>query len=616
MDYNLEPDLINQINPELNSIQPDKVSLKIFRTKYKILLDNFRKTNDTEVLKRAAATSELIISLLDKMRINITEEESRLLLGDKYRELYFNAIHDFNNLYKITGDTKYLSKAFEYSEKSKVAGLLASTRELKASQFQIPPELGKLEARLKRDLGTLNAMISEETSKKVINEELISSLNERILKSTRSRDSLISVFSNQYPAYYSVKYNTEVADIESIPEIVGRNGNYVNYILSDTVLYVFIANRKHRNLISISVDSAFFAGIKQFRNLLSKPLPYDNAAASFASFQSKGFTLYKTLIDPIRPYLISDRLIISPDNILSYIPFETLIVNDSHHSNLQYNSLHYLQEDFDISYTYSATFMEESNDHKNTFSNNLVSFAPNYTDPIDVDSVLLSRQEEQGLLHDLPYARQEAEFVSALTDGVLYENSDAKESVFKNVSGEYDIIHLAMHTLLNDKDPMRSTLIFSPESDTLNDGYLKTFEVYGIPLKAKMVVLSSCNTGSGFLSTGEGILSLARGFIYSGSHSVVMSMWEIEDRSGTEIVKMFYKNLKKGYSKSGALRKSRIDYLKKSDMLRSHPYYWSSLIVYGNNAPLYYNRYLIAALTAILILIIVLVFHFKKRRYS
>ena len=113
------------------------------------------------------------------------------------------------------------------------------------------------------------------------------------------------------------------------------------------------------------------------------------------------------------------------------------------------------------------------------------------------------------------------------------------ESVYKTESGKYDIIHLAMHTVLNDKDPMHSTLIFSQGNDTIEDGFLKTYEVYGIPLKAKMVVLSSCNTGTGLLYSGEGILSLARGFIYSGSQSVVMSMWEIEDRSGTEIVKMF-----------------------------------------------------------------------------
>jgi CHAT domain-containing protein len=102
---------------------------------------------------------------------------------------------------------------------------------------------------------------------------------------------------------------------------------------------------------------------------------------------------------------------------------------------------------------------------------------------------------------------------------------------------------------------MHSTLIFSQDNDTIEDRYLKTYEVYGIPLKANMVVLSSCNTGAGMLYSGEGILSLARGFMYSGSESVVMSMWEIEDRSGTEIVKKFYDYLMKGNSKSIACEK-------------------------------------------------------------
>ena len=203
----------------------------------------------------------------------------------------------------------------------------------------------------------------------------------------------------------------------------------------------------------------------------------------------------------------------------------------------------------------------------------------------------MNRQAETGVLPDLPYARQEAEYISNITGGKLFENSEAKESVYKKESGKYDIIHLAMHTLLNDKDPMHSTLIFSQKNDSTEDGYLKTYEIYGIPLKAKMVVLSSCNTGTGLLFSGEGILSLARGFIYSGSQSVVMSMWEIEDKSGTEIVEMFYKNLKKGYSKSVALRKARITFLKNADQLRSHPYFWSTLVVYGNNTPLYYSKY-------------------------
>ena len=215
--------------------------------------------------------------------------------------------------------------------------------------------------------------------------------------------------------------------------------------------------------------------------------------------------------------------------------------------------------EFDISYTYSVTFMAESMKRERRFSNRLIAFAPSYTEPLDIGSVLMNRQIVNGVLPDLPYAKQEAEYVSSVTNGRLYENEQASETVYKNESGKYDIIHLAMHTILNDKDPMYSTLIFSSATDSTDDNYLKTYEVYSIPLLAKMVVLSSCNSGSGNLYSGEGILSLARGFMYSGSESVVMAMWEIEDRSGTEIVKSFYDNLKRGYSKSSSLRTGTIE---------------------------------------------------------
>jgi CHAT domain-containing protein len=440
---------------------------------------------------------------------------------------------------------------------------------------------------------------------------------ENLLETTRKRDSLILVFEKQYPGYYAIKYNTQVAGLKDIPEITGRNGNYINYVVSDTILYIFVANRKHQQLLAIPVDSSFYNNIRQFRNLLSMPLASDNARTAFEMYQSTGFELYKTLIDPVRKYLISDKILISPDNILSYLPFEILPTSPDSGERILYRELAYLMNDFDISYTYSATFMAESIKRDYSLGNMVIALAPSYDKPIDIQSVLMYRQAVMGKLNDLPYARQEAEYVSDITGGKLFLNDEARESVYKAESGKYDIIHLAMHTILNDKDPMHSTLIFSRENDTIEDGYLKTYEVYGIPLKAKMVVLSSCNTGRGLLYSGEGILSLARGFIYSGSQSVVMSMWEIEDRSGTEIVKMFYNNLKKGNSKSIALRKARIAYLKNADQLRSHPYFWSALVVYGNNTPLYYSKHLIiAAVTVVIIVVVSLLLYFRKRKYS
>ena len=346
------------------------------------------------------------------------------------------------------------------------------------------------------------------------------------------------------------------------------------------------------------------------------PSPADDTKRVLEDYQSTGYELYKILIYPTRQYLISDNLIVSPDNILSYLPFETIITSIKTENRNLYRKLAYLMNEYDISYTYSATFMAESVKNNYGLFNNTIAFAPRYSTPIDIQSVLMKRQTDSGILHDLPYARQEAEYVAHITGGKLFENDKANESVYKREAGKYDIIHLAMHTLVNDKDPMHSTLIFSQAKDSIDDGYLRTYEIYGIPLKAKMVVLSSCNSGTGLLYSGEGILSLARGFIYSGSQSVVMSMWEIEDRSGTEIVKKFYKYLKKGQSKSVSLRKARLDYLINSDQLRSHPYFWSALVVYGNNAPLYYSKKLVMVVSVVVILLTgALIFHFFKPRY-
>jgi CHAT domain-containing protein len=600
-------------NPEIASIEPVQWSISVLKAKYSILWDIYSKNKKNDYLLAASETSELIIALIEKVRINISEEDSRIVLGDKYGDSYLYAIRDFDLCYKKTGNKVFRNKAFEYSEKSKVAGLLASTRELKATQFHIPADIAELERRLKMDISFYEARISDENSKRSPDASLISEWKGFILNATQRRDSLITMFEKQYPEYYSIKYNTEVIKYEEIPDIAGRNTNYLNYVVSDTVLYIFLTNRKNMELVSVPIDSGFFNNIREFRNLLTFPL--DNAKSNFVQYTTVGSNLYKIVIEPVRKYLISNKLLISPDNILSYIPFEAIPVRPASGENIRYSDVPYLMKDFSISYTYSATLLAESLKKNYSLTNSLIAFAPVYMGSIDVDSLLKSRQVRTTTLHDLPFARLEAEFVTDLTGGKLFINNGAKESVFKSEAAKYDIIHLAMHTVLNDQYPMYSKMLFYQEKDSVEDGNLNTFEVYGVPLKAKMVILSSCNTGSGILHSGEGILSLARGFVYSGSQSVIMSMWEIEDRSGAEIMKSFYKYLKNGATKSNALRKARISYLKKADMLRSHPYFWSSLVIYGNNAPLYYSVKLVLIIGfAVLLIFTFLIIYYHKLR--
>jgi CHAT domain-containing protein len=605
------------INPSPDSLKANKIYLTVLRLKYQILWHTYSKSSDRPALEAAAATSELMISLIDKIRINISEEESRIILGDRYRDSYLHAIRDFELCYRNTGDRRYLEKAFEFTEKSKVAGLLAATRELNAIQFHIPPDVAELEKSLQREIGAYNSKISIENDKENPDNNQISLLKKELLQAIKVRDSLVITFEKNYPGYFTLKYNNRALTMSEVPSIAGRNTNYLNYVVSDSMLYIFLVNHKHQQLLSFRIDSLFMKNLKDFRFLLSDPAVSENARMKFNNYQRIGFDMFKTLIEPVHKYLISDNLLISPDNILSYLPFEALLTSEYQGDDILYRKLNYLMNDYSISYTYSATFMEEIVKRNYTKMKDLIAFAPVYTRAIDSDSLLMKRQSKGGILFDLPYARQEAEYVSGISHGTLYLNDQARESVFKAEAGKYNIIHLAMHTFLSDQNPMNSAMIFALSDDASEDGLLHTYEVYGIPLNARMVVLSSCNTGSGILSTGEGILSLARGFLYSGSRSVVMSMWEIEDKSGTDVVKMFYDHLKKGESKSEALKKARHDYLKSAGQMRSHPYFWSTLVVYGDNSPVFSGwKTLFPGICALVIIAASLLFYFLKRRYS
>jgi CHAT domain-containing protein/Tfp pilus assembly protein PilF len=604
-------------NPPVDSLKSDKTSLNLLRLKHKILWSIYTRSSDQNILEYTAKTSELMISLLDKMRSDISEEDSRLILGNRFREAYVNAIHDFALCYHNTGNPVFLEKAFEFAEKSKVAGLLAATRELNALQFNIPVTIADLEKSLQNKIGYYNSKISMEYDNGTPDIKQVSEYQGKLLTAIKTRDSLLLTFKKDYPGYYTLKYNTNVPTLKDIPAIIGRNNNYLNYVVSDSVLYIFLVNRKNIRMHSFSIDSAFFSKLHKFRTLLSDQAVSVNARVKFNKYKKEGYDLYKLLIEPVRSSFISDNLIIAPDNILSYLPFETLITAEDNGNDMYYRDLSYLMKDYNISYTYSATFMKELVKRENKALKDVVAFAPVYTRSINTDSIFIGRQSSSGILYDLPEARQEAEYVSRITRGKAYMFGHAKESVFKKVAGDYRIIHLAMHTYLNDQSPMNSAMIFSQDNDLPEDGLLYTYEVYGIPMNARMVVLSSCNTGNGILSSGEGILSLARGFLYSGCQSVVMSMWEVDDKSGTDVMKMFYENLLKGQSKAQALKSARTSYLKKASQLRSHPYFWSSLVIYGENDPVYPKHTVLIILGILLgISSITLLGYLLKRRYS
>lgn len=223
--------------------------------------------------------------------------------------------------------------------------------------------------------------------------------------------------------------------------------------------------------------------------------------------------------------------------------------------------------------------------------------------------------EGRGTLTSLPWSHFELGRISDKINGDVYYGEDASEAAFKKAAGRHGIIHIASHAFIDNESPSYSRLMFNNGGGPGEDGILYAYEIYNLQLNAEMAVLSSCNTGTGKLIKGEGIFSLARAFMYSGVPSVIVSLWDIDDRSTAEVVVGFYKRLEAGESKSDALRNVKLEYLRNSDQLTANPVYWAGLVSIGDQGSIkvakksnFYKELIIT------VLIILVSFIFIKRK--
>ena len=123
----------------------------------------------------------------------------------------------------------------------------------------------------------------------------------------------------------------------------------------------------------------------------------------------------------------------------------------------------------------------------------------------------------------------------------------------------YDILHFATHAQLNEDDPLSSAVLLAKGGK--EDGRLEVREIFGMDLKANLVVLSGCDTALGKLSTGDELVGLTRAFIYAGTPSVVASLWSVDDSSTAQLMASFYRNLKT-MSKVEALRQAQLELIR------------------------------------------------------
>ena len=161
---------------------------------------------------------------------------------------------------------------------------------------------------------------------------------------------------------------------------------------------------------------------------------------------------------------------------------------------------------------------------------------------------------------------------------------------------------------------MQSKLVFAASEDTTEDQDLHAWEIYNLQLAADLVVLSACETGTGKLVRGEGLMSLAQAFHYANCPSVVTSLWPVDDDATAILMEYFYKALSEGLPKDQALQQAKLQYLEQSDPAGRHPFYWSSFVLLGDQEPISTGFFsfgnVLYILTALVVLVGLLVFYY------
>ena len=286
---------------------------------------------------------------------------------------------------------------------------------------------------------------------------------------------------------------------------------------------------------------------------------------------------------------ISDRYTnyyIIPDGFLYHIPFEIMPVNEVA-SDYSYGDATYLIEKASISYSNSLKDLESSFAHnpRRRYDQDFLGFGITH----------FSKPESQLLpgryLPALPLAEKEvqdiASILTSFENNVYHLSHDGTERHFRKGANNSRILHFATHSEVFENDPLYSLIYLNPDEGSVNnaasDGLVYAYELFQMDLANEMVMLNSCESGSGSYIQGSGIVGFSRAFNYAGVQSLVMNLWSVRDRSAYLLSVSFYDYLNQGYSKNEAMRKAKIDYINKTN---SNPSYWGSFVVYGNVDPI------------------------------
>ncbi len=570
------------------------IRLAFFGTEHPDVAEIYYVISQVYFLKKEYQTAieynEKAVTALDGMRKNHISSEAKQVQLSRHYDIYEHAIQTFAKAVDSLPRQFDINETFIYAEKAKSKLLLESINTSKAAfKAGIPDSLLQKEYDLRVELAYYQKKQFEERQKGISkNDSLLNIYNNKLLVYREDYEALIRRFEREYPAYYNLKHSAKVVSVAEVQKTLEDDQALIEYFLGDSTIYAFVITKDDFKLKSINRDFPLKQWVEDFHNGLygyHYSQTQERTEQLFNEYNDlfidNAFKLYDKLIRPLGD--LPPKLIIIPDDLLSYLPFEILLSKQPE-ENYRFKIHPYLGRRHQISYNFSATLWQEMRDKKHQTSG-LLALAPSFEENEQAYSTIAELRRNG--LGPLRFNTLEVENIGRLSGGKLFIGEEATSDIFSRFAPDYSILHLATHAKLDDQDADYSFLAFSKSKDSLGNEKLFIRDLYNLHLPADMVVLSACETGLGDVRRGEGVISLARGFAYEGAKSIVTSLWSVNDHSTAEIMELFYKNIRSGMSKDQALQQAKFTYLdQQKELLAAHPFYWAAFVAVGDMTPI------------------------------
>lgn len=554
----------------------------VLKAKAQAFAQQFSATNNRKDLINSFSTYSSALALATHVERMYHSDEAKLFLEQNVSYAYKEAVKTGLQLYELTKENFYLTRAFSLAESSKASVLQTDLHELELDEVaDVPQNLVREQNNIKSTISGWNLQLTQTRDSAAL-QKLQNNLRDEEIRLSTLQNKL-----DELPGYSKLKFDNKPVSVDSIQhKILTKDEVLISYYYYENKLVCFYITPENFGYYSSYLNKSLFDSIAAFIKQLNASKSADRKVLSTLSS-----TLYQQLLGPVSNIINNKkRLLIIPYNELSYIPFEALVAPQENQPLLY---------KFSITYNYSANFLSTA---KNTVSNyKALAMAP------------FSTASYNDALATLTYSKDE---ISGLA-GKIFLDKEATKQQFVSLHSQFPLIHLATHAFVNDSLPLQSYIEFyvrPSQNDTSHRLYEQ--EIYRLTLqKTQLVILSACETGNGKLINEEGVISLSRAFSYAGCKSVITSLWKADDAATAFIIKKVHHYLKKGLAKDDALQRAKIDYLESSeiDARFKTPAYWAHLVLIGNNEPIARGHSFFYLIMVIIITVTPIVFIVKSR---